>query len=169
MSRRERTAKGAAAAALVALAAAGCAGARTVSAGDVPPDAVEQKAHTLTRQTLDAIRPALGGTPRTGVARARWEACTTETPGRHRYQYTYTVDVAVPESASAAVMTAARAHFTTMGYLLDPADGTNRRAGATLPQSTWTVRLGVKDASTTVIEAGSDCVFTTRDPRTGAG
>ena len=139
-----------------------------MNAGNVTPDSVEQKAHTLTRQTLDAIRPAIGTAAHTGAERGRWEACTTETPGQHRFQYTYTVDVAVPENASAAVMTAARAHFTEMGYLLDPSDGTGRRAGATLPKSTWTVRLGVKDASTTVIETGSDCVFTTHDPHTGA-
>ena len=56
-----------------------------------------------------------------------------------------------------------------MGYLLDPSDGKDTRAGATVPKSTWTVRLGVRDSSTTLIETGSDCVFTTHDPPTTAG
>lgn len=134
--------------------------------GDVSPDSVEQKAHTLARQTLDALRPVIGSAS-TSVSRSDWQKCPTETPGQHRFLYTYTLDLAVSASRSGAVMKAARDHFSKEGYVLDPSDGTGRRAGATLPKSTWTVRLGVKDGSTTVIQAGSDCVFTTHDPLTG--
>jgi hypothetical protein len=156
-------AKSAAAAAVVALAAAGCGGG--VNDGSVSPSSVEKKAHTLTQQTLDAIRPVTGSAD-TSVDRSAWQKCTTETPGQHRFQYTYTMNLAIPQDRSKAVMDAAKAHFTRQGYALDPSDGTNTRAGATLPKSTWTVRLGVKDSSTMVIRAGSDCVFTTHDPTT---
>jgi hypothetical protein len=131
--------------------------------GGVSPSSVETKAHTLTQQTLDAIRPVIGSAD-TSVDRSAWLKCPTETPGQHRFQYTYTLDLAVPQDRSKAVMDAAKAHFTRQGYTLDPSDGKNTRAGATLPKSTWTVRLGVKDSSTMIIEAGSGCVSTTHDP-----
>lgn len=132
--------------------------------GDVAPDAVEKKAHTLAQQALAAIRPAAGSGPAT-VGSARWDQCTTETPGTHRFEYTYVLNVEVPEAQAKAVMAAATSYFTQQGYDLDPSDGQGRRAGATLPKSTWTVRLGVKDSSTIVIQADSDCVFTSHDPK----
>jgi hypothetical protein len=156
-------AKSAAAAALVVLAAAGCGGG--MNDGNVSPDSVEKKARTLTQQTLDAIRPVVGSAA-ASVDRGAWQQCTTETPGQHRFEFTYTIDLAVPRDRSTAVMDAAKAHFTNQGYALDPPDGENTRVGATLPKSTWTVGLGVKDSSTIVIEADSDCVFTTHDPPT---
>lgn len=133
--------------------------------GNVSPDSVEKKAHTLAQQTLDALRPVIGSAE-TSVDRRAWQQCTTETPGQHRFQYTYTLNLAVSQDRSKAVMDAAKAHFTQQGYALDPSAGKNTRAGATLPKSTWTVGLGVKDSSTIVIQAESDCVFTTHDPKT---
>jgi hypothetical protein len=135
--------------------------------GSVPPDSVEDKAHTLTRQTLDAIRPVTGPAG-TSADSSTWQKCTTETPGRHRFPYTCTLELPVPQDQSEAVMDAANAHFTQQGCTLGPSDGQNTRAGATLPKSTGTVGPGVKDSSTVVIQAGSDRVFTTHDP-TAAG
>ncbi|MBY8880791.1 hypothetical protein [Actinacidiphila acidipaludis] len=143
------------------LAASGCGS--TVEHGDVSPASVEQKARALTRQTLDAIHPVIGSAA-TSVGRSTWQKCPTETPGQHRFLYTYRLNLDISATRSAAVMKAAKDHFTKAGYVLDPPDDTGRRAGATLPRSTWTVRLGVKDGTTTVIAAGSDCVFTTHDP-----
>lgn len=158
----ERVARRAAVTCLMALTAVGCGGA--VHKGDVSPDAVEKKAHVLARQALAAIRPAAGSGAAT-VGSAQWAQCTTETPGTHRFEYTYVLNVAVPEAQAKAVMAAATTYFTRQGYDLDPSDGLGRRAGATLPKSTWTVRLGVKDSSTIVIQADSDCVFTSHDPK----
>ena len=164
-SKGERVAKGITTVAVVALAAVGCGGkgSGAVKDGNVTPASVEQKARTLTQQTLDAIRPVIGSA-RTSVTGNEWQQCTTETPGQHRFQHTYTLKLDVPKDQSKAVMDAAKGYFTKEGYLLDPSDGENTRAGATLPKSTWTVRLGVKDISTMVLQAGSDCVFTTHDP-----
>jgi hypothetical protein len=165
MSKGERMAKSAAAVAVVAMAAAGCGGGGGVKNGNVTPDSVEKKAHTLAQQTLDAVRPVAGSAD-TSVDRDTWQKCTTETPGQHRFEYIYTLKLGVPRSRSKAVLDAAKAYFAKQGYVLDPSDGKNTRAGATLPKSTWTVRLGIKDSSTMVIQADSDCVFTTHDPKT---
>lgn len=134
--------------------------------GKVSPDSVEKKARTLVQQTMDAVR-AVVGPDAASVGHGTWQQCTTETPGQHRFEFTYTIELAVPQGRSSAVMDAAKDHFTEQGYALDPPEEGNTRVGATLPKSTWTVGLGVKDSSTTVIEADSDCVFTTHDPPTG--
>jgi len=171
MSKGERTARGAAAAALLAVAAAGCAGTAdgggTVNGGDVPPASVEQRADTLTRQALDAIRPATGtaGVP---AGEGAWRKCTTETPGRHRFQYTYTVRLTVPGERTQAVLDAARAHFGKEGYQTDLPDPQNPRAGARDPHSSWWVAVGsTKGTASMFVTADSGCVFTTHDPQTG--
>jgi hypothetical protein len=166
MSTNERVARHAAATVLVALAAVGCGG--VVEKGDVSPDTVEKKAHTLAQQTLEAIRPVAGSGP-ASIGSAEWDQCKTETPGAHRYEYTYVLNVKVPQTQAKAVMDAAKDYFAKKGYELDPPDAEGKRAGAALPKSTWTVRLGVKDSSTIVIQADSDCVFTTHDPPTKRG
>ena len=166
MSKGERTAKGAAAAALLAVAVAGCGG--TVSGGDVSPSSVEQKADTLTRQAFDAIRPATGGTRAAGAVPAgdgTWRKCTTETPGEHRFQYTYTRQLTVPQERTQAVLEAARAHFAQQGYRADLPDPQNPRAGARDPHSSWWVAVGsTKGTGTMFVTADSGCVFTTDDP-----
>lgn len=133
--------------------------------GDVSPDSVEQKAHTLARQTLDALRPVIGSAG-SSVDRTRWEQCTTETPGRHRFDYSYVLRLDVPQAQSEAVMSAARAHFTKEGYVPDVPDPKNPRVGATEPHSSWWVGVGVAgDKASMFISVDSKCVFTTHDPK----
>ncbi|WP_328465316.1 hypothetical protein [Streptomyces sp. NBC_00448] len=133
--------------------------------GDVQPDAVEKKAHTLTQQTLDALHPTLG-TPRTTTYENKWTQCATETPGQHRFQYVYGLALAVPEGKSKAVMQAANAHFASQGYSVNYSDAPGKRTTADLPKSEWSVGLGVQNAESIVLEADSDCVFTRHDPST---
>lgn len=137
--------------------------------GSVSPDSVEKKAHTLTGQTLDAVRPVTGGAD-TSVEGGAWQKCTTETPGKHRFQYTYTLRLAVPQDRSQAVMDAAKAHFTQQGYRVDVPDPKTARVSATEQHSSWWVGVGVaKDTASMFISANSDCVFTTHDPPTTGG
>jgi hypothetical protein len=164
MSTRGRIATAGAAAGTVALALA-VAGCAVIHKGDVSPSSVESTARTLTRQTLDAVRPVVGPAG-TSVERSAWQQCSTETPGQHRFTYTYTLDVSAGPDKATAVMAAASAYFAKQGYELDPPDARNQRAGARVPKSTWAVGLGVKDSVTTVIQATSGCVFTTHAPPT---
>ncbi|MBY8880788.1 hypothetical protein [Actinacidiphila acidipaludis] len=164
MSKGEQTGKGAAAAVLLAVAAAGCGGA--VNGDGVPPSSVEQKADTLTRQALDAIRPVTGAKD-VPAGDGAWRKCGTETPGQHRYQYTYTVRLTVPQDRTQDVLDAARAHFTREGYRPDLPDPQNPRAGARDPHSSWWVAVGsTKGTASMFVTADSGCVFTTHDPRT---
>lgn len=112
----------------------------------------------------DAIRPVIGSAE-APAGHARWQQCTTETPGRHRFGVSYTLELAVPEGLFMAALDAAKAHFAAQGHVLAPPDGGNRRAGATLPKSTWTVALGVNNTSA-AIGADPGCVFTTHGPKT---
>ncbi len=134
-----------------------------MSHGRESPDAVEKKARSLAQQTLDAVRGA-ADVASTSVARNAWLSCPEETPGQHRYEYVYTLNVGVPQSRTEAALAAAKAHFKKLGYTVDPPE--EGRAGATLPNSNWTVALGVKDDSTIVIQADTDCVSTSHSPQT---
>jgi hypothetical protein len=164
MGKREQTATSAAVIALVALAAAGCGGG--MNDGNVSPDSVQKKAHTLTQQTLDALRAVIGSAD-TSVDRSAWQKCTTETPGQHRFQYTYTLNLSVPQDRSKAVMDAARAHFTNERYVVDPPDPGNPRVGATEAHSSWWIGVGVSNGNTSMfISTDSGCVFTSHDPPT---
>lgn len=134
--------------------------------GNVSPGSVETKARMLARQTLDAIRPVIGSAD-TSVDSSAWRKCTTETPGRHRFEYTYTLNLAVPQDQSAAVMDAAKAHFTKKGYVADLPDPKNPRVGATEAHSSWWIGVGVSNGNTSMyLSVDSNCVFTTDDPPT---
>jgi len=155
---------GAAVAGLLVLAAAGCW--VIVKHGDVSPNSVETKAHTLTQQTLDALRPVIGSA-NTSVDRSEWQQCTTETPGQHRFDYTYTLDLTVPQDQSKAVMDTANAYFTKEGYVADLPDPKNPRVGATEAHSSWWIGVGVSTGNASMyISIDSNCVFTTHDPPT---
>jgi hypothetical protein len=146
------------------LAATGCGSA--LKHGDVSPDSVEQKARTLTRQTLDAIRPVIGSA-RTSAEPGTWEQCSTDTPGQHRFEYSYVVDLAVPREQSDAVLTAAKAHFAKEGYRPGVPDPKARRVTATEAHSSWWIGVGVSNGNASMfISVDSDCVFTTHDPPT---
>ncbi|MBY8882977.1 hypothetical protein [Actinacidiphila acidipaludis] len=160
MSRGEQGVKRAATAALLALLATGC------GDGNVSPSSVQQKAHTLSQQTLDALRPVIGSAG-TSVALSEWEQCTTETPGQHRFDYRYVLTLHVPAAQSKAVMDAARAHFKEQGYVPDIPIPNSTRVGATEAHSSWWVGVGVSNGSASMfISVDSKCVFTTHDPPT---
>lgn len=165
MGNRERTVKWIAGAASAALVATGCGS--VLKHGDVSPGSVEQKAHTLTQQTLDALRPVIGSAG-TSVNVSRWEKCSTETPGQHRFDYRYVLDLDVPAARSKAVMDAAQAHFRKLGYLSDVQIPNSRRVGATEAHSSWWVGVGESNGNVSMfISVDSKCVFTTHDPPTG--
>lgn len=132
--------------------------------GNVSPDSVEQKARTLTQQTLDAIRPVIGSAG-TSIDRSRWQQCTTDTPGQHRFDYSYILDLDVPQDQSKPVMDAAKAHFTKEGYVADVPDPKTPRVTATEAHSSWQIGVGVSNG-TMFISVDSNCVFTTHDPPT---
>jgi hypothetical protein len=134
--------------------------------GNVSPSSVEQKARTLTQQALDALRPVVGSV-RTSVDRSRWQQCTTDTPGQHRFDYSYILDLDVPEEQSQAVMATAKAHFTREGFVPDLPDPKTPRVTATDAHSSWQIGVGSSDGSL-FISVDSNCVFTTHDPPTGA-
>ncbi|MFJ2959417.1 hypothetical protein [Streptomyces sp. NPDC087270] len=138
-----------------------------VDKGDVQPDAVEKKAHTLTQQTLDAIHPSTGAAP-TSVYSDRWSKCTTETPGQHRFEYDYILKLTVAPNQVKPAITAAHAYFAKEGYKSDYTPYPDRHAGATIPKSTWTVALGLSTSKVLLLEVDSDCVFTRHDPKTKA-
>lgn len=164
MGTNERMARGAAVTGLVALMAVGCGGG-AVHKGDVSPESVEKKAHTMAQRTADAIRPAAGPAAPT-VDRAEWQQCTTETPGVHRFEYTYVLKVDVPQERSKAVLEAARAHFTKEGYDLDVPDPKTPRVSAREAHSSWWVGVGESTgAASMFISVDSDCVFTSHDPK----
>jgi hypothetical protein len=134
--------------------------------GNVSPDSVEKKAHTLAQQTLDAIRPVIGSAG-TSVGVSTWEKCSTETPGQHRFDYRYVLNLDVPQERSKAVMDAARAHFTKEGYVADVPNPKSPRVGATDPHSSWWIGVGVSNGNASMfISIDSKCVFTTHDPPT---
>lgn len=136
-----------------------------VHKGDVQPDAVQTKAHTLVQQALSALHPTIG-TPKTSTYKDKWTRCATETPGQHRFDYTYALALSVPQAQSKAIMQAANAYFTKQGYSVNYSDAPDKRTTADLPKSTWDVGLGVQNAQSTVLEAESGCVFTRHDPKT---
>jgi hypothetical protein len=152
--------KGAAAAAVVALAAtAGC------GVGGTDPKSVVNKAQSLAQETLEAIRPTIGSAATTSVDSSRWEKCSTETPGVHRFSYSYVLNVDVPKDASQAAMDAAKAHFIKAGYTLDIPDPKTARVGGALPKSNWWVGVGIQDKSSMFISVDSGCVPTSSDPK----
>ncbi|WP_328466866.1 hypothetical protein [Streptomyces sp. NBC_00448] len=166
MSRTRRTTNSAAAIAFLAITATtGCG---IMNHGKATPASVEKKAHTLTRQTLDAIHPVIGSA-RTSVDRADWGKCPTETPGVHRFEYAYTLKLEVPQDRSEAVMAAAKAHFVKQGYDLDLPDPKTARVGGTEKNSSWWVGVGVNNDKTSMfISVDSDCVGTSHDPKTAS-
>ncbi|SEG42029.1 hypothetical protein SAMN05216223_10579 [Actinacidiphila yanglinensis] len=133
--------------------------------GGTSPSSVEKKARTLTRQTLDAIRPAAGSAG-TSVTGGTWQQCSTETPGTHRFEYRYVVTLDVPQERSEDVMTAARAHFVEQGYRLDLPDPGTARVGATEPHATYWVAVGVNsDKKSMFLSVDSGCVGVSHDPK----
>lgn len=162
--RRTRHITSALATAVLAMAAAGCGG--IMNHGSTSPSSVEKKGHTLTQQTLDAIRPALGSAG-TSVDRAGWHKCDTETPGQHRFEYTSTLRVDVPEAQSEQVIAAARAHFEKEGYSLDAPDPQGAQVAATDKNSPWRVGVGVNnDKKSMFLSVDSGCVGVSHDPKT---
>ncbi|WP_329368107.1 hypothetical protein OG896_22675 [Streptomyces sp. NBC_00669] len=133
--------------------------------GDVQPDAVEKKAHTLTQQTLDALHSTIG-TPKTTIYSDAWSKCTTETPGQHRFEYDYALKLVVSRSQVQPAVAAARAYFARQHYEPHYTSAPDLHAGATLPKSSWTVDLSRDTTTTVVVDADSDCVFTRHDPST---
>jgi hypothetical protein len=168
MSKGERTAKSAAAVAVVAMAAAGCGGGGGggVKNGNVTPDSVEKKAHTLAQQTLDAVRPVIGSAA-ASVDDKAWQQCTAGTPGQHLFEYTYILKLDVPQEQSKAVMDAAKAHFTKEGYVADLPDPKTPQVGATEAHSWWWIGVGVSNGNASMfISIDSNCVFTSGVPKT---
>ncbi|MFJ2631288.1 hypothetical protein ACIQCJ_22965 [Streptomyces sp. NPDC093221] len=165
MSKSERMAKSAAVGTLMVLAATGCGGA--MNNGNVSPDSVEKKAHTLTQQALDALTPVIGSAD-TSVEHQGWKQCSTETPGNHRFEYTYILKLDVLVQDPEAALAAAKAHFAKEGYLPGPPQ--TDRVSASEAHSTWGVAVGVDDDKKSMfISVDSDCVFTTHDPpKTGS-
>jgi len=164
MGKRERTMRTIAVAATLVVTGCGS----VLKHGDVSPPSAERKARTLTQQTLDALRPVIGSAG-TSVALSKWEQCTTETPGQHRFDYRYVLTLDVPVARSKAVMDAARAHFTEQGYLPDIPVAHSTRVGATEAHSSWWLGVGVSHGNASMfISVDSKCVFTTHDPSSTA-
>ncbi|WP_335970649.1 hypothetical protein [Streptomyces sp. CA2R106] len=151
---------GSIAAALLTLLIAACGAAHK---GDVAPGAVSAQAHALVRQTLAALRPTIG-TPATAPYRDTWTRCGAEAPGQHRFRYVYGVVLTLPRARAQTLVAAADALFTARGYTLNYSDAPTLRTTATLPHSSFVLGVGVRSATTTVLEFNAPCVPTRPDP-----
>src|SRR4051812_24601695 len=87
----------------------------SVTGGDAPKT-VEDKATKLAAESLAALSPA----PTSSVVRNKWEKCSEETPGVHRFSYQYALKLGVDKLASQPVFDQALAYWQKQGYTLEP-------------------------------------------------